>query len=175
VILDIITVETVSLSIIRNLRKESDVPFVMLSSDRSEEYFLEANEAGVDKCILKPFSPSLFHAKIKTRLRRSWSIPMDALDPLIVGNVHLRPAERSALISGGAPIHLTHLEMRLLYILMNRASRTVADEELIQRVWGIQRRGGQHCAQEHDLPPAPHGPIRPDMSGNHPNGAGHGL
>jgi DNA-binding response OmpR family regulator len=40
------------------------------------------------------------------------------------------------VIGDGSPIHLTNLEMRLLYIMMNRPSRTVADEELIQRVWG---------------------------------------
>ncbi len=84
----------------------------------------------------EPISPSMFHAKIKAWLRRSWSIPMDVLDPLRVGNVHLMPAERSVVIGGGWPIHLTNRERRLLYILMNRPSRTVADEELIQRVWG---------------------------------------
>jgi DNA-binding response OmpR family regulator len=136
VILDISAEETVSLSIVRNLREESNVPIVLLSSGRTEEYFLEAYDAGVDECILKPISPSLFHAKIKAWLRRSWSVPMDVLDPLRVGKVHLTPSDRSVVIGDGSPIHLTNLEMRLLYIMMNRPSRTVADEELIQRVWG---------------------------------------
>ena len=61
---------------------------------------------------------------------------MDVLDPLRVGNVYLVPSERKVIIGEGTPIHLTNLEMRLLYIMMNRPSRTVAAEDLIQRVLG---------------------------------------
>jgi DNA-binding response OmpR family regulator len=137
VLFDINDPGSVVLSIIRNLREESNVPVLLLTSIKPEEYILEAYDAGVDECITKPISPSLFHAKIKAWLRRSWSVPMDVLDPLRVGNVYLVPAERKVVIGEGTPIHLTNLEMRLLYIMMNRPSRTVATEDLIQRVWGF--------------------------------------
>jgi DNA-binding response OmpR family regulator len=136
VLFDVNDPGTLILSIIRLLREESNVPVLLLTSVKPEEYILEAYDAGVDECIIKPISASLFHAKIKAWLRRSWSVPMDVLDPLRVGNVHLIPAERKVMIGEGAPIHLTNLEMRLLYIMMNRPSRTVAAEDLIQRVWG---------------------------------------
>ena len=136
VLFDVNDPGTVVLNIIRNLREESNVPVLLLTSTKPEEYILEAYEAGVDECIIKPISPSLFHAKIKAWLRRSWSVPMDVLDPLRVGNVYLVPAERQVMVGNGMPIHLTNLEMRLLYIMMNRPSRTVAAEDLIQRVWG---------------------------------------
>lgn len=136
VLFDINTPGAVVLSMIRSLREETNVPLILVTSPKAEEYVLEAYEAGVDECILKPVSPSLFHVKIKAWLRRSWSVPMNVLDPLRVGNVHLIPGERKVVIGDQQPIRLTNLEMRLLYIMMNRPSRTVTTEELVQRVWG---------------------------------------
>ncbi len=139
VILDINAREPAILNIVRNLREESNVPVLLLTSGKPEDYLLEAYDSGVDECIIKPLSPSMFHAKIKAWLRRSWSVPMDVLDPLRVGNVYLVPSDRNVIIGEGSPIHLTNLEMRLLYIMMNRPSRTVTAEELLQRVWGYDR------------------------------------
>jgi two-component system KDP operon response regulator KdpE len=139
IVLDINTQEPSILNMIRSLREESVVPVVLLTSSKPEEYILEAYDAGVDECIIKPLSPSLFHAKIKAWLRRSWSVPMYALDSLKVGKVHLIPSDRAVVIDNADPVRLTNLEMRLLYILMGRPGRTVTAEELIQKVWGYSQ------------------------------------
>jgi DNA-binding response OmpR family regulator len=136
IVLDFGAPERPILNMVRSLREESVVPVILLTSSKEEEYVLEAYDSGVDEYILKPISPSLFHAKVKAWLRRSWSVPTGALDPLKVGKVHLIPAEQSVAIDDHSPIHLTSLELRLLFILMSRPTRTVAAEELIQRVWG---------------------------------------
>jgi DNA-binding response OmpR family regulator len=136
IVVDINTVEPTLLSMINSLREESVVPVLFLTQNKPEEYILQAYDAGVDECVIKPISPSLFHAKIKAWLRRSTSVPMYALDPLKVGRVNLIPSERAMVIENGPPIHLTNLELRLLYILMGRPGRTVSAEELISRVWG---------------------------------------
>lgn len=136
IVLDISTEEPSTLSMIRVLREEATVPILLLTLAKSDEYMLEAYAAGVDECIVKPVSPSIFHAKIKAWLRRSWSVPTEILDPLRVAGVQLTPSERTVAIGSGAPIRLTNLEMRLLYVLMSRAGGTVSDDELVQRVWG---------------------------------------
>jgi len=136
VIIDVSTEDVNILNIIRVLREEASIPILLLTFAKSDEYLLRAYAAGTDECIAKPISPSVFHAKIKAWLRRSWSVPTEILDPLRVGGVQLKPSERSVVIHNGPPIRLTNLEMRLLYVLMNRPGRTVSDEELIQRVWG---------------------------------------
>jgi DNA-binding response OmpR family regulator len=136
IVVDINTTEPTLLTMISSLREESVVPVLFLTQNKPEEYILQAYDAGVDECVVKPISPSLFHAKIKAWLRRSSSVPMYALDPLKVGKVNLIPSERSIVLDNGNPIHLTNLELRLLYILMGRPGRTVSAEELIQRVWG---------------------------------------
>jgi two-component system response regulator MtrA len=136
ILLDINAQAPTVLNMVRNLREESVVPVLLLTSNKPEEYILEAYDAGVDECIIKPISASMFQAKIKAWLRRSWSVPMYALDPLKVGKVQLIPDHRVVTIDNGPQIRLTNLELRLLYILMSRPGRPVSSDELIQRIWG---------------------------------------
>jgi DNA-binding response OmpR family regulator len=136
IVLDINKQDVSLLNMIRSLREESVVPVLLLTTTKPEEYILQAYDAGVDECIIKPTSPSLFHAKIKAWLRRSFSVPMYALDALRVGKVQLVPSDRSVTIGDGAPVRLTNLELRLLYALMSQPGRTLTAEELIQKVWG---------------------------------------
>ena len=136
VILDINFPEAQTLELIKSLRAEVLAPFLLLSPARSEEYVIEAYKAGVDDCMLKPVSPSLFQAKIKVWLRRSWSASTGTLEPMKIGGMHVFPAEKMIILDNGQPVKLTNLELRLLYYLMNRAGRTVTVEELNRGVWG---------------------------------------
>ena len=132
---------TLAIELITKLRDEAVLPILLLTSLRSDEFLLEAYRAGVDECILKPIHGSLFHAKMKAWLRRSWSIPVDMLDSLRVGNFHLVPSNRSLELDDGDSMHLTNLEFRLLYYLMGRPGRTVTTQELCQHVWGLRSEG----------------------------------
>ena len=136
IILDINLPEDTTLGLIRDLRAETLIPILLLTPVRSDEYMLEAYKAGVDDCMVKPVSPSLFQAKIKVWLRRSGSISIDVLNPLSVGTLQLFPSEKIVLLRNGGAVHLTNLELRLLYYLMNRPGQIVTIEELNQRVWG---------------------------------------
>jgi len=137
IILDITQSETLTLELIKTLRAEMLTIIVLLTPARSEEYVIEAYKAGVDDCILKPVSPSLFQAKIKVWLRRSGSLyATDPMSPLKVGSLQLFPSEKMVLLKTGGAVRLTNLELRLLYYLMNRPGQTVTTEELNQGVWG---------------------------------------
>jgi len=136
IILDINLPEMETLELIKNLRAETLTPILLLTPSRTEEYMLEAYKAGVDDYLIKPVSPSLFQAKVKVWLRRSWNVSTDTIDPLRVGSLHLFPAERMVMLRNGRVLRLTNLELRLLYYLMSRPGRTVTIEELNQRVWG---------------------------------------
>jgi two-component system, OmpR family, KDP operon response regulator KdpE len=136
IILDINLPETQILELIRILRAELLTPLLLLAPARSDEFILEAYEAGVDDCIPKPISHSLFQAKAKVWLRRFGSISTDVISPISAGTLQLFPAEKIVVQKNGDMVHLTNLELRLLYFLMNRAGRTVSAEELYRRVWG---------------------------------------
>ena len=136
IILDINLPEAGTLELIRSLRVEMLTPILLLTAARTDEFMLEAYKAGVDDCIPKPASPSLFQAKVKVWLRRFGSISVDALDPISVGALQLFPAEKVAILKNGNMVRLTKMELRLLYYLMSRPGHTVPIEELNRRVWG---------------------------------------
>ncbi len=136
IILDVSLPDESLFELIRKLRSESILPILLLTTNRMEEFLVNAYQAGVDECIYKPIGPSLLHAKIRVWLRRSGNVPVATLDPLKVGSIQLVPADRILVMDGKDPIRLTNLELRLLYCLMSQPGRTVATEGLILRVWG---------------------------------------
>jgi DNA-binding response OmpR family regulator len=136
IILDINLPEVQILELIQGLRAELLTPILLLAPARTEDFVLQAYHAGVDDCIPKPVSPSLFQAKVKVWLRRFGSISTEMLNPLKVGTLQLFPSERMVFLKNGNAIRLTNLELRLLYYLMNRPGQIVTIEELNQKVWG---------------------------------------
>src|SRR5574341_2466528 len=120
IILDVSLPEATTLDLIRNLRAETLTPILLLTPVRGEEYVLEAYKVGVDDCLTKPVSPSLFQAKIKVWLRRSGNVFTDGLNPIRVGTLQLFPSERLIILKNGGAVHLPNLELRLLYYLMQR-------------------------------------------------------
>ena len=136
IILDINLPEAQMLDLLKSLRAEMVTPILLLTPPRSEDHIVEAYKAGVDDYMIKPVSPSLFNAKVKVWIRRSWSATTSTLDPVKIGGMHVFPSERLIIRDNGQPIHLTNLELRLFYYLMSRAGQTVTTEELNQRVWG---------------------------------------
>ena len=136
IILDISLPEAGMLELVRSLRAEILNPILLLTPVRSEEYMLETYKAGVDDCIPKPVSPSLFQAKVRVWLRRFGSVSADNFNPIKVGTLQIFPSERIVMLKNGGVIQLTNLELRLLYYLMSRPGQIVTIEELNQRVWG---------------------------------------
>jgi DNA-binding response OmpR family regulator len=143
VIFDIGEASALALKLVRDLRQQAVIPILLLGSNSAVEYMLEAYEAGVDEYILRPIHPSLLQAKVRAWLRRSWSVPVDMLDSLKVGNVHLIPTERVIVFNDRAPIRLTNLELRLMFYLMSHAGRTATAEEVCRRVWGSYVEGNK--------------------------------
>lgn len=136
IILDINLPASSTLELIRSMRAEMIIPILLLTPARGEGFVLEAYQAGVDDCMIKPVSPSLFQAKIKVWLRRSGSTSTAILNPLKVGTLQLFPSEKLILLKNGSAATLTNLELRLLYCLMSQPGQIVTIEELNQRVWG---------------------------------------
>ena len=136
IILDIHFPEAGTLDLIRSLRAEMLTPILLLTPVRSEEYVIETYKAGVDDCMIKPVSPSLFQAKVRVWLRRFGSFSADEMRPIKVGTLQVFPAERMVMLKNGGVVQLTNLELRLLYYLMNRPGQIVTTEELNQKVWG---------------------------------------
>lgn len=129
--------------LVARLREESVVPILVLSADLTEEFALRAFEAGVDECIPKTVTLQFLEARMKVWCRRIWSIPLNIVEPLRLGEVRLDPSERTFTLNRSEPVRLTHLETRLLYCLMGKPGRPFTVEELCRRIWGDNPAGNK--------------------------------
>jgi len=141
IVIDVTARDVNGIRMCNALREHATVPMLLLTPINNESHTLEAYQAGVDDCIIKPISPALFLAKVKVWLRRSWTVQVESLDKLTIGNYTLEPAKHHLLGSDGKKMHLSNLEFRVLYLLMNHPNQPFSNEEIIERVWGFYGAG----------------------------------
>ena len=122
------------IALAKKYRALSKKPILLFLPAHHETEILEAYQAGVDECIVKPVSPAIFLAKIT-----SWSRRSTATQPPHLNSPRLRlnSAKRLALTAEGEKISLTNLEFRLLRLLTNRPEHVFKNDEIILAVWGI--------------------------------------
>jgi len=124
------------IDLIGRLRPQMYIPIILLASDGSEEFMLEAYSAGADDCIHKPVSTELLLAKVSIWLRRSWNAGPGILDQIKIGQMQLLPSEKMIVLDDNQTVRLTNLEVRLLHNLMRRVGHVVTVEELTEKIWG---------------------------------------
>jgi DNA-binding response OmpR family regulator len=144
VVLDINLGASSGLDVLKELRKRSSLPVIMLTALDSEEDKVRGLEAGADDYLTKPFSHRELIARIRAQLRRSgqaWPTRKAPETRLEVGSITLDLAEHS-VTKAGQQVSLTVTEFRLLHCLMSNAGRVVATSDLLKQVWGYQDPGG---------------------------------
>ncbi len=124
------------LEVTRRMRKESDVPILMLTARSGESDKLLGLEVGADDYVTKPFSPAEVVARVRALLRRSSGMLTERI--LEIGDLRVDPSRRT-VERRGEPIALTTLEFDLLYFLASRPGRVFSREALMEQVWGSDR------------------------------------
>ncbi len=135
IVIDVNAPHPQRIELCKKFRALSASPILVFLPTNNENEILEAYQAGVDECVIKPISPAVFLAKIVAWARRSWAVPMSAVR---AGKLKLDPARRCAIEPDGSEIKLTNLEFRLIHLLMSRPGYVFKNEEIMQMVWGIQ-------------------------------------
>lgn len=125
----------------RVLRSETVVPILLFTSQNDEYYLLDAYAAGVDEVVAQPVSPRLFLAKVHAWMRRAMTVPSSVLEEVHAGAYQLDEAHRLLSLPGSRQVRLTHLEARLLYILMSHPNKVQETTSLVERVWGHYGQG----------------------------------
>ncbi len=124
------------LEVTRRIRRESDVPILMVTARSSESDKLLGLELGADDYITKPFSTAELVARVRALLRRSSGTVTERV--LELGALRIDPARRT-VARDGAMVPLTTLEFDLLYFLASRPGRVFTREALMEHVWGSDR------------------------------------
>jgi DNA-binding response OmpR family regulator len=144
VVLDINLGAASGLEVLKDLRRRSQLPVIMLTALDSEEDKVRGLEAGADDYLTKPFSHRELIARIRAQLRRGgqeWPVRQAPQTRLQVGSITLDVAEHTVTKSG-QPVSLTVTEFRLLHCLMTSAGIVVSTAALLKQVWGYHDPGG---------------------------------
>jgi DNA-binding response OmpR family regulator len=137
VVLDLMLPGMSGLEVCRRLRRESDVPVVMLTALGEESDRVVGFETGADDYVTKPFSPRELALRVQSVLRRTGRGDSGAADtgPLVDGDLSLDLVARTAQRQG-RPLALTVREFDLLTHFLRHPRRAFSRAELLQQVWG---------------------------------------
>jgi DNA-binding response OmpR family regulator len=124
------------LELCRRFRTEAVIPILLLTVEGDEAHILEAYQAGVSECVVKPVSPAMFLAKVQAWLRFSWTVLAETLDCLREGDFSLDPTRRGIVTAQGVFVKLSNLEFRVLYLLMSHRGQVLETDVIVDRVWG---------------------------------------
>jgi DNA-binding response OmpR family regulator len=134
VLIDIMLPGIDGFEVCRQIRRQSDVPIIMVTARADTHDVVAGLEAGADDYLTKPFAPKELSARIRALLRRTRSTDPSAAR-LKFGELEIIPQE-GVVTLGGTELHLTKTEFRLLVELATNPGRVFSREALLERVWG---------------------------------------
>jgi len=138
VVLDVMMPRLDGYAVCQELRKDSDVPIVMLTALGDVADRITGLELGADDYVVKPFSPKELEARIRCVLRRVEKeqvagIPSSGL--IQVGDLRIDTNKRQVFMADER-IRLTGMEFSLLVLLVSRSGEPISRGEILRDVWG---------------------------------------
>jgi DNA-binding response OmpR family regulator len=144
VVLDVGLPDGTGFDLLRELRRTSDVPVIMLTAAGDETDQVRGLELGADDYVVKPCSNLALMARIKAVLRRAHlAPPAEALPDFVAGDLSVHFPSHQVTLRGKA-VKLTAVEYRLLYHLVRNAGRLMPRQALLERVWGEEYGATEH-------------------------------
>ena len=131
---------------VREIRKYSTVPIIMLTAKSDEQDELNGFDLGVDEYIRKPFSPKVLVARVEAILRRS----MDAgkQDVLEVGGIVIDKSAHEVYVDGER-IELSFKEFELLVYFVENKGIALSREKILGSVWNYDYFGDARTIDTH--------------------------
>lgn len=142
-VLDIMLPGMDGFELCRRIRKEAEVPIIMISAKDSEVDKILGLELGSDDYMVKPFSPRELVARIKRQLSRWYKLnhtggafqPASMSAGITNGRLRLLPDERRVFWDG-AEVDMTNKEFEMLRVFAEHPNRAFTRDELLTSVWG---------------------------------------
>ena len=120
---------------IRQLRRDGDVPIVVVSARDDTHDVVAGLEAGADDYVVKPVAVKELAARLRALRRRARPAAVPATSVLTFGALQIRP-EAGEVRLVDEPVAVTRTEFRLLCELADHPGLVLSRQQLLQRVWG---------------------------------------
>jgi DNA-binding response OmpR family regulator len=133
VCLDIMLPGCDGFEVCRGVRRNSDIPIIMVTARADSHDVVRGLEAGADDYVSKPFAVPELSARIRALLRRAQGAQVR--HRVRAGDLEIAPRD-GVVLRAGRPLHLTRTEFRILCELADAPGRVYSRQELLERVWG---------------------------------------
>ena len=134
ILLDIMLPSMSGMEVLRRLRRESQVPVIMVTARDTVVDKVSGLDSGADDYITKPFEIEELLARIRAALRKRPVRQEEAV--LTAGPLAMDP-ERHEVTVKGTPVELTRREFDLLRYLLENKEKVISRESLLDNVWGF--------------------------------------
>jgi OmpR family response regulator RpaB len=139
IILDIMMPKLDGYGVCQEIRKDSDIPIIMLTALSDVADRITGLELGADDYVIKPFSPKELEARIKAILRRVDKISLHntiiTSGIIAMGGIKI-DTNRRQVYKQNEKIRLTGMEFSLLELLMSKSGEAFSRAAILQEVWG---------------------------------------
>jgi len=151
ILLDVMMPKMSGFEVCRILRKETNVPILVLTAKAEEVDKIVGLEIGADDYMTKPFSMRELLARIRAMLRRAEMAKLETQlkpEPLKIGNLEIDSARHRASLRG-RELELSPKEFDLLAFLAQNRELVFSREQLLEKVWGYDYAGDTRTVDVH--------------------------
>lgn len=151
VILDVMLPEMDGWSILRRIRKHSDIPVIMVTARSEDDDKLLGYELRADAYVTKPFSPKVLVARAKTLMMRAEGTIVQntsKVDTYNLSGIVLCVNSREVTVDG-TPISLSKKEFDILEYFMKNPERVLTRQAILDEIWGYDYFGDERVVDTH--------------------------
>jgi len=135
-ILDVMMPEMSGIEVVREVRRDSQLPILILSAKTEDMDKIKGLLTGADDYVTKPFNPLEVMARVKSLLRRSQNdLKQDEPEVLDIGPLTINSDSHEVKTLTGKSVQLTALEFGILYLLASHPNRVFSADDIFERVW----------------------------------------
>lgn len=137
VLLDVMMPGKDGIHVLKDIREVSNVPVMIISARTADAERILGLNVGADDYICKPFNPLEVVARVKSNLRRFYSLGSGEgrTEKLTIGDLEL-DTEKCLLLKAGKAMDLTSVEYKIMELLMKHPGKVFTKQQIYEYAWG---------------------------------------